>query len=109
MNPKQQDNTPNTQNSDAIIKRLDALIRLFIEMNKPSGKENFNEGDAARLLKSVDLTPTEIAKILGKKSRTDIAPYLYQKKPKNKSKKSSKSKSRKKNLQDDNAMSKYFQ
>jgi hypothetical protein len=63
-----------------LIKRLDALIRLFIEMNKPNGKKEFNESVAARILKSVDLTPTEIAKILGKKSATDIAPYLYPKK-----------------------------
>jgi len=63
-----------------VIKRLDALIRLFIEMNKPSDKRKFTEGDAARLLKSVDLTPTEIAKILGKNSATHVAPYLYAKK-----------------------------
>jgi hypothetical protein len=76
---------------DPITKRLDALIRLFVEMNKPKGKEEFNEAVAARLLKSVDLTPTEIAKILGKKSRTDIAHYLYDKKtqPKAKEKDSS--------------------
>lgn len=63
----------------AVTKRLDALIRLFIELNKPD-KGKFTEGDAARLLKSVDLTPTEIAKILGKNSATDVAPYLYTKK-----------------------------
>ena len=66
------------QNSiDSIEKRLDALIRLFIEMNKPDKKKNFTEAEAARLLKSVDLTPTEIAKILGKKSATDVSKYLY--------------------------------
>jgi hypothetical protein len=67
---------------DLIIKRLDALIRLFIEMNKPKGKKEFNETVAARILKSVGLTPTETAKILGKKSATDISPYLYPKKKK---------------------------
>lgn len=66
--------------NEAIVKRLDALIRLFIEMNKPEGRQKFTEGDAARLLKSVDLTPTEIAKILGKNSATDVSPYLYPKK-----------------------------
>jgi len=60
------------------LMRLDALIRLQIEFNKE--KENFNEGIAARILKSVGLKPTEIAKILGKKSATDVAPYLYPKK-----------------------------
>jgi len=49
-------------------------------MNKPKSKEKFNEAVAARILKSVDLTPTEIARILGKKSATDVAPYLYPKK-----------------------------
>jgi hypothetical protein len=71
-----------TQEIDPVTKRLDALIRLFIEMSKPKGKEPFNEAVAARLLKSVDLTPTEIAKIIGKKSATDVAPYLYPKKKK---------------------------
>jgi hypothetical protein len=65
---------------DSITKRLDALIRLIIEMNKPKGKEKFSEGVAARLLRSVDLSPTEIARILGKKSRTEISQYLYDKK-----------------------------
>lgn len=66
--------------NDPIANRLDALIRLFIEMNKPKGKEKFSEATAARILKSAGLTPTEIAKILGKKSATDVAPYLYPKK-----------------------------
>mgnify|MGYP001108501249 CR=1 FL=1 len=66
--------------TDPITKRLDALIRLFIEMNKPEAKEKFTETVAVRILRSVELTPTEIAKILGKKSATDIAPYLYPKK-----------------------------
>lgn len=64
---------------DRIIKRLDALIRLFIEINKPKEKEEFSEATAARALHSVGLTPTDIAKILGKKSRTDIAKFLYSK------------------------------
>jgi len=70
--------------TDPTTKRLDALIRLFIEMNKPESKEKFSEAVAARILKSVDLTPTEIAKILGKKSATDVAPYLYPKEKKQK-------------------------
>jgi len=49
-------------------------------MNKPEAKEKFTETVAVRILRSVELTPTEIAKILGKKSATDIAPYLYPKK-----------------------------
>jgi hypothetical protein len=66
--------------TDPIANRLDALIRLFIELNKPKSQGKFSEAIAARILKSSGLTPTEIAKILGKKSATDIAPYLYPKK-----------------------------
>lgn len=78
MAKKQDENEPR----DPVVKRLDALIRLFIEMNKPEQNKTFNEGEAARLLKSVDITPTEIAKILGKKSATDVSKYLYSKKKK---------------------------
>jgi len=67
---------------DPTIKRLDASIRLFVEMNKPEGKKEISERTIARMLKSLDFTPTEIAKILGKKSRTHVAKYLYQKKKK---------------------------
>lgn len=66
---------------ESINRRLDALIRIILETLYPSNKK-FNEATAARMLKSVGLTPTEIAKILGKKSATDIAPYLYPKKKK---------------------------
>lgn len=70
----------NQDSRSSTDKRLDALIRLFIELNKSDPNKNFTEADGARMLKSVDLTPTEIAKILGKKSATDVAPYLYSKK-----------------------------
>ena len=43
-------------------------------------KKKFSEGEAILLLKSVDLSPTEIAKILGKKSATDISYAFYPKK-----------------------------
>jgi predicted transcriptional regulator len=66
--------------TDPVTRRLDALIRLFIEMNKPKGKEKFNEAVAVRLLKSMEFTPTEIARILGKKSASDVSQYLYSKK-----------------------------
>ena len=74
--------------NQAIIKRLDALIRLYIETSKPETKLKFGEGDAIRLLNSVDLTPTEIARILGKKAATDVSYALYPKKkiPEDKSK-----------------------
>jgi hypothetical protein len=71
-----------TELNQGIIKRLDALIRLYIETSKPEKKMKFSEGEAIRLLKSVDLTPTEIAKILGKKAATDVSYALYSKKEK---------------------------
>lgn len=67
-----------SEDQDKIVVRLDALLRLLIETNK--GENGISEPSAARILKSVGLTPTEIAKILGKKSATDVAPYLYLKK-----------------------------
>jgi hypothetical protein len=60
-----------------IIKRLDGIIRLILESQYP--KKKFSEAFGARVLHSAGLTPTEIARILGKKSATDIAPYLYMK------------------------------
>lgn len=65
---------------DPVTKRLDALLRLLIETNKPEGKGKFNEATAARLLKSAGLTPKEIAKILGKSRATDLSKYFYSKK-----------------------------
>jgi hypothetical protein len=66
--------------NDPTIVRLDALIALFVKMNEPKKEEKFNEAVAARILNSAGLTPTEIAIILGKKSRTDITSYLYPRK-----------------------------
>lgn len=66
------------ESKDPVVERLDVLIRLFIEKNK-TDKKKFSEGEAARILKSVGLTPTEIAKILGKAKATDISAHLYKK------------------------------
>ncbi|HEY5748601.1 MAG TPA: hypothetical protein VIU12_21170 [Chryseolinea sp.] len=66
---------------DPISKRLDALIRLLIDLNREE-KAVMNDGVASRLLKSTGLSPTEIATILGKGSATDVAQYLYGKKKK---------------------------
>jgi hypothetical protein len=71
-----------------LIKRLDAIIKLLIEENKIIYKKEFTESKIAKLLYSVELTPTEIAKILGKKSASEIAPYLYSKKKSDKNGKS---------------------
>ncbi|MBI5472854.1 MAG: hypothetical protein HY961_10965 [Ignavibacteriae bacterium] len=64
-----------TKDDSSIARRLDAIIRLLIETNKDENV--LSDATAARLLKSVGLTPTEIARILGKKSATSVAPYLY--------------------------------
>ena len=63
---------------DPLVLRLDAILALLVEMSR--GKEGFTEASTARALKSVGLTPTEIARLLGKKSATDVSKYLYQKK-----------------------------
>lgn len=67
---------------DPSVKRLDCIIRLFAEALKTTDPKSFNEGSISRLLNSSGLTPTEIAKVFGKKSATDIAPYLYSKRKK---------------------------
>jgi len=66
--------------SDPVTKRLDAIIRLLAEMNKPEERRKLNDSTVVRILKSVGLTPTEIARILGKRSRTSVAGYLYYRK-----------------------------
>jgi len=66
------------RSNEAVVKRLDALIRLFFEKNK-TDKKKFSVGEAARILKSVGLTVTEIAKILGKEKATDVSVHLYKK------------------------------
>ena len=79
---KKEKMSENKNNNKDLIKRLDALIRIIFEININKNRE-FNIGDLAQILKSVGLTPTEIAKILGKKSATDVAMYIYGKKGKN--------------------------
>jgi len=56
-------------------RRLDALLRFLIEMKRSD--EPFTDKRAAILLNSVGLGATDIARILGKKSATDISQYLY--------------------------------
>ncbi|MCB9237371.1 MAG: hypothetical protein H6580_05540 [Flammeovirgaceae bacterium] len=65
---------------DPATKRLDGILRLVIEALKSSDSKTFNDSSISRILNSTGLTPTEIAKVLGKESATAIAPYLYQKK-----------------------------
>lgn len=69
----------NEEQRNPTDRRLDALIRLLVEVNKDRGKK-LSEPEAALILTSAGLTPTEVAKILGKKSATQISSYLYGKK-----------------------------
>lgn len=74
----------NEDQKNSTEKRLDALIRLMIETIKfqtsnSESSERFTDRDAAKILQSVNLGPTEIAKILGKKSATDVSYLLYSK------------------------------
>ena len=69
----------------SINTRLDALLRIHLETlyNK---KKKFDDGIAVRTLYSAGLTPTEIAKILGKKGGSSaVSVYLYSKSKKKKS------------------------
>lgn len=63
---------------ESISRRLDALIRIFIETKNST--EKLTDANIARILQSVGLKPTEIARIMGKKSATDVSQYLYKKK-----------------------------
>ena len=74
---------------DGINRRLDALIRILLETLYDK-KKKFNDGVAVRTLHSAGLTPTEIAKILGKKGGSSaVSVYLYQKSSKKKESKKS--------------------
>lgn len=65
----------NRNDGNLIAKRLDVLIRLFIEVNlNKSGK--FTLTQFVKAMKSAGLDRKEIATILGKKP-TDIDPLLY--------------------------------
>lgn len=67
------------QTLERIAKRLDVLIRMTFEAQRKGKSEPMTESEFARFLWSLGLTPTEIAKILGKKSATDVAAFLYSK------------------------------
>ncbi|MGD0477738.1 MAG: hypothetical protein ABSB29_06190 [Nitrososphaerales archaeon] len=65
--------------TDPITTRLDAIIRLMVEGKNPKNEEGITVPDAVRVLYSAGLRPTEIARILGLKNATSVAPYLYSK------------------------------
>jgi len=57
--------------------KLNAIIRLLIELNKNMNDGKFSIKSAAKMLHTIGLPPKEIADILGYKSRTSVAKYLY--------------------------------
>lgn len=81
---KKRSKTKTIEPNDGVSRRLDALIRVFVETLHETNRKKFNETTVVRMLNSAGLTPTEIAKILGKKDRRAISPHLYSKRKKNK-------------------------
>ena len=55
-------------NDEALHAKLNAVIRLLIELNRNVNKDEFNIGSTAKMLHSIGLTPKEIANILGYES-----------------------------------------
>ena len=66
-------------NDEALHAKLNAIIRLLIELNRNMNKDEFNIRSTDKMMHSVGLTPKEIANILGYNSSTDVASYLYSK------------------------------
>ena len=64
----------------ALKVRLDAIV-LLLAMEKCGDETGrIKVTDVAPILHKAGYTPTEIAKLLGKKHATDISKYLYKKK-----------------------------
>lgn len=84
MSKKLNPNSTDRINLESVNERLDALIRIMLEIHFDK-KNKFNLTAAVKALNSCGLGPTEIANILGKKL-TDVAPLLYTKKAKKKGK-----------------------
>ena len=72
----------NNDKDDAVSKRLDALIRLVAETLHDKNNIKIPKADVVRMLNSAGLTPTEIAKIYGKKQGSSVSNALYKKKSK---------------------------
>jgi hypothetical protein len=70
----------NTSDAIKMIQtRLDAIVLLLLSLNKSDDKKEFKLSEAAPLLHTAGYSPTEIAKLFGKKKPQEIAPYLYKK------------------------------
>jgi ADP-dependent phosphofructokinase/glucokinase len=71
------------EENDKIVKRLDGILYLLVEiaatLNQKYKKKSHFKSHIVKVLNSIGLTPTEIAHILGYKSRTSVASHLYSK------------------------------
>lgn len=57
--------------------RLDAIVLLLSALKYSEGTADFDRGRVAKLLHRAGYTPTEIARLFGKKKATDVSKYLY--------------------------------
>jgi len=71
--PERKDKDP----YESVNRRLDALIRITAETLFISNDRKIGEADVIRMLNSAGLTPTEIAKIMGRKDRRSVSGELY--------------------------------
>jgi hypothetical protein len=62
---------------DSTNRRLDALIRITAETLCRNNNERMEEADIIRILNSAGLTPSEIAKIMGRSGRGSVSSALY--------------------------------
>jgi hypothetical protein len=69
---------PNAEFTSNDLKvRLDGIVMLLMGLRFSDEKGNLRLVHAAKLLHKVGYTPTEIAKLFGKKKATEVSTYLY--------------------------------
>ena len=73
-----------TEQQNEIKLLLKAILMIQIKDKFSNDKKEINKAEVAWFLHSVGFQPSDIAILLGKKKATEIAPYLYPKKEKNK-------------------------
>ena len=79
---RQEESRGEKARSDGIERRLDALIRMTIEI-LTNENHKMETGEVIRALRSAGLTPSEIGKIMGKE-RTYVSGFIYGSKAKRK-------------------------
>ena len=76
QNSKRPDNNDEFSGND-LKTRLDAIVLLLAGLRFSDENGNIRLAPAAKLLHKVGYTPTEIAKLFGKKKATNVSKYLY--------------------------------